>query len=77
MRITFSSIIVLMALSGATAVQNAQVSGRGQFGFALGGNNPDGSCKQASDYKADFDALLSYKNRVRTYATSGTCDGHP
>ena len=49
------------------------VSAAGTLGFALGMNNPDGSCKQTSDYEADFNALKPYTQLVRTYA-AGQCD---
>lgn len=44
------------------------VSAAGTLGFALGATNSDGSCKQTSDYEADFNALKSYTSLVRTYS---------
>jgi glucan 1,3-beta-glucosidase len=46
------------------------VSAAGTLGFALGDINPDQSCKQISDYAADFEALKPYTSLVRTYAAS-------
>jgi len=46
------------------------VSAAGTLGFALGATNPDTSCKQTSDYEADFAALKPYTTLVRTYSTS-------
>lgn len=44
------------------------VSAAGTLGFALGATNPDNSCKQTSDYEADFAALKPYTTLVRTYS---------
>lgn len=48
------------------------VCAAGQLGFALGGTNPDGSCKSQSDYEADFNAIKSNtaSTLVRTYSSS-------
>jgi glucan 1,3-beta-glucosidase len=57
-------------ISIALAVAPAAVSAAGKFGFALGNQNADGSCKQQSDYEADFDALKPYTTLVRIYSAS-------
>jgi len=44
------------------------VSAAGTLGFALGATNSDGTCKQTSDYEADFTALKPYTSLVRTYS---------
>ena len=50
------------------------VSAAGRLGWALGQNNPDGSCKQQSDYEADMSTLKrTGSSIVRTYASGGTC----
>ena len=50
------------------------VSAAGRLGWALGQNNPDGSCKQQSDYEADMATLKKTgSSLVRTYASGGTC----
>ena len=66
---------VAAALSLALAAAPAVVSAKGQFGFALGTKNPDGSCKSAADYGADFDAIAknSQARIVRGYSASD-CD---
>jgi glucan 1,3-beta-glucosidase len=64
------SINVLLAALTAAPLA---VSAAGTLGFALGMNNPDGSCKQTSDYEADFKALKQYTTLVRTYA-AGQCN---
>lgn len=48
------------------------VSAAGMLGFALGMVNPDNSCKQQSDYEADFDAIAANTAArvVRGYAAS-------
>lgn len=55
------------------AAAPAAVSARGTLGFSLGNKNPDGTCKSTSDYEADFDALKSLTDLVRTYSASD-CD---
>ena len=57
-------------LSVALALGPAAVIASGTLGFALGCQKPDGSCKQTSDYEADFDALQSVSKLVRIYAAS-------
>lgn len=61
-------------LTTAITVVPIAVSAAGQLGFALGSNNPDGSCKQQSDYQADFQAITNNtaSKLVRTYAASGS-----
>lgn len=65
-----------MRLSSITpaifAVAPAVVSAAGTLGFALGDTNPDGSCKQQSDYESDFDAIAanSAAKIVRGYSAS-------
>lgn len=56
----------------ALAVAPSLVSAAGILGFALGNVNPDGSCKQQSDYEADFDAIAANAGSklVRGYAAS-------
>jgi len=61
-------------LSVALALGPAAVAATsGTLGFALGCKKPDGSCKQTSDYEADFDALQPISKLVRIYAAS-QCD---
>jgi len=60
-------------LSVALALGPAAVVAAGTLGFSLGCRKPDGSCKQTSDYEADFDALQSVSKLVRIYAAS-QCD---
>ena len=52
------------------AVLPATVSAAGTLGFSLGNKNPDGNCKQTSDYKKDFEALKSLSTVVRTYSAN-------
>lgn len=54
------------------AVGPTVVSAAGTLGFALGMNNPDGSCKQQSDYESDFDAIAgnTAARIVRGYSAS-------
>lgn len=54
----------------ALAAAPVAVSAAGTLGLALGDKNPDGSCKQTSDYEADFDQLKSVTKLVRTYSAS-------
>ena len=56
----------------ALAITPSLVSAVGTLGFALGNINPDGSCKQQSDYEADFDAISANAGSklVRGYAAS-------
>jgi len=56
----------------ALAIAPSLVSAAGGLGFALGNVNPDGSCKQQSDYEADFDAIAANtpSKLVRGYAAS-------
>ena len=53
----------------------ALVSAAGTLGFALGTKLPSGSCKETSDYEADFDAISSAAGSklVRGYSASD-CD---
>ncbi|KAH6665098.1 putative glucan 1,3-beta-glucosidase [Halenospora varia] len=51
----------------------AVASAAGTLGFALGAKNTDGTCKQSTDYAADFKTLSSHSKLVRTYAAS-QCD---
>ncbi|KAI9839831.1 MAG: hypothetical protein M1819_000021 [Sarea resinae] len=60
------STIIPVALAAAPAV----VSAAGTLGFALGDKNADGSCKQTSDYEADFDTIKSQSTIVRGYSAS-------
>ena len=60
-------------LSVALAAAPIAVSAAGTLGFALGFQNPDGSCKKTSDYEDDFDALKPYTSIVRMYSSAG-CD---
>ena len=62
-------------LSAAIAAGPIVASAAGQMGFALGNKKSDGSCKEASDYKADFAALTKETGTkiVRIYAASD-CD---
>lgn len=48
------------------------VSASGTLGFCLGNTNPDGSCKQTSDFEADFEALAAHSSArlVRTYSST-------
>jgi glucan 1,3-beta-glucosidase len=61
---------VSSVLPFALAVAPMAVSAAGTLGFALGDKNADGSCKQTSDYEADFDQLKSLTTLVRTYSAS-------
>lgn len=45
----------------------------GTLGFALGAKNPDGTCKTAKDYGADFKVIGEHSKLVRTYAAD-QCD---
>ncbi|KAI1335332.1 glycoside hydrolase family 17 protein [Xylariaceae sp. FL0016] len=65
----FNSILASAAIAAGT------VSAAGNLGFALGNKKSDGSCKEASDYEADFAALdsLTGSSTVRIYAASD-CD---
>jgi glucan 1,3-beta-glucosidase len=56
----------------ALAIAPSLVSAAGMLGFALGDINPDGSCKQQSDYEADFAAIAANtaSKLVRGYAAS-------
>jgi len=56
----------------ALAIAPPLVSAAGVLGFALGNVNPDGSCKQQSDYEADFEAIAANTGSklVRGYAAS-------
>jgi glucan 1,3-beta-glucosidase len=67
MRFTLISTSILLAATRGYA--------RGTLGFALGTKNADGSCKQISDYEADFDAIRTNTGStlVRGYAASD-CD---
>lgn len=51
----------------------AVAADQGKLGLALGNKNPNGQCKQVSDYEADFDALRKVTTLVRTYSASD-CD---
>ncbi|KAK2760749.1 glycoside hydrolase 3 protein [Arachnomyces sp. PD_36] len=64
----FSNIVSL-----ALAAAPAAVFAKGTPGFSLGAQNPDGSCKQTTDYEKDFDALKAHTKLVRTYSAD-QCD---
>ncbi|KAI5310232.1 glycoside hydrolase 3 protein [Ascosphaera atra] len=65
MRLTTLSTLALASVATAAT---------GRLGFSLGAKNADGSCKQTTDYEADFEALeASGSGVVRTYAAS-QCD---
>lgn len=59
-------------VSTAVAVSPLAVSAAGTLGFCLGNTNPDGSCKQQSDFEADFAAISnsSSSKLVRTYSST-------
>jgi len=57
-------------LSLALAAAPVAVSAVGNFGFSLGVQNPDGSCKSKSDFENDFDVLQAHTKVVRTYSAS-------
>lgn len=62
-------------LSAAVATGPIVASAAGQLGFALGNKKADGTCKESSDYAADFAALTKETSAkvVRIYAASD-CD---
>jgi glucan 1,3-beta-glucosidase len=62
-----STILTTALLAGP-----ALVAAGGNFGFALGDQNADGSCKKQSDFDADLKAIAAASNAkvVRTYAAS-------
>lgn len=59
----FSNIVPFLLAAAPVAVSAA-----GKPGFSLGAQNPDGSCKQTSDYEQDFDTLKPHAQLVRTYS---------
>lgn len=61
--------VIPVVLAAAPAV----VSAVGTLGFALGTQNPDGSCKTTQDYEKDFDTIKGQTTIVRGYA-AGDCD---
>jgi len=65
MRLTYIAPVAL-------AIAPSLVSAVGMLGFALGDVNPDGSCKQQSDYEADFDGISANAGSklVRGYSAS-------
>ena len=62
------------AFTTALVAAPLAVSARGTLGFALGNTNPDNTCKQQSDFEADFQAIAanSEATLVRTYSSSDT-----
>ncbi|KAE8145339.1 glycoside hydrolase superfamily [Aspergillus avenaceus] len=56
--------LLLAAVPAVTAAE------RGTLGLALGNKNADGTCKQTSDYEADFDAIKGLTTLVRTYSAN-------
>ncbi|KAI1454303.1 glycoside hydrolase family 17 protein [Annulohypoxylon moriforme] len=62
-------------LSAAAATGPIVASAAGQLGFALGNKKADGTCKETTDYTADFAALTKETGTkvVRIYAASD-CD---
>ncbi|KAI0172512.1 glycoside hydrolase family 17 protein [Hypoxylon sp. FL1284] len=66
----FSTILAAAATTGPIVASAA-----GQLGFSLGNKKSDGTCKESSDYKADFAALSKETSAsvVRIYAASD-CD---
>ena len=60
------------AASIAIAAAPFAVSAAGTLGFCLGNVNPDGSCKQQSDFEADMKAIggNSQSKLVRTYSST-------
>ena len=63
--------ILISTATLATAPAQAALS-KGTLGFALGMQNPNGSCKSTSDYESDFDAIQSNTGStiVRGYSAS-------
>ena len=59
------------AITVALAAAPVAVSAAGTLGFALGFQNPDGSCKKQKDYEDDFDALKGLTSLVRMYSSDG------
>jgi glucan 1,3-beta-glucosidase len=57
-------------LTTALATAPLAVSAKGSLGFAVGNTNADGSCKQTSDFEADFAAIKANTDSVliRTYS---------
>ncbi|PGG96056.1 hypothetical protein AJ79_09744 [Helicocarpus griseus UAMH5409] len=60
------STLLPIALAAGPAV----VSAAGNFGFALGVKNGDGTCKSQKDFEDDFDVLKAHTHTVRTYSAS-------
>ncbi|OTB02903.1 glycoside hydrolase family 17 protein [Hypoxylon sp. CI-4A] len=62
-------------VSAAVAAGPIVASAAGQLGFSLGNKKADGSCKEASDYTADFASISKETGSkvVRIYAASD-CD---
>src|SRR5690625_4164621 len=65
----FSNIVPFLLAAAAPVA----VSAAGKPGFSLGAQNPDGSCKQTSDYEQDFETLKPHAKLVRTYSAD-QCD---
>jgi glucan 1,3-beta-glucosidase len=63
-------------LSASLLAAPALVAAGGTFGFALGNQNADGSCKKQADFDADLKAIAAASSAkiVRTYAASD-CNG--
>jgi glucan 1,3-beta-glucosidase len=67
----FSTYII----PGVLAMAPNVVDAAGKLGFALGAKQPNGACKVAADYEADFDAIAGNTGSkiVRIYA-AGQCN---
>jgi glucan 1,3-beta-glucosidase len=52
------------------ALPSLAAAASGTLGFALGAQNPDGSCKTTKDYTADFKVLEPHSSIVRGYSAS-------
>ena len=65
-------MLLTTAIITALVATPLAVYARGTLGFALGNTNPDNTCKQQSDFKADFEAIAanSEAKLVRTYSSS-------
>jgi len=62
----------LLALSLAPYISPVAAGKRGELGFALGNQRPDGKCKQTADYKKELEIIGTRSKHIRVY-TSTEC----
>ncbi|RPA75046.1 glycoside hydrolase [Ascobolus immersus RN42] len=60
----------LLALTVAPYISSVSAAEAGKLGFALGNQNPDGSCKKTADYKKELAIIGTRGKHIRMYTAT-------